>query len=134
VKVVSAGLLLRALLPRDDGAVDLDAYELVFLVRPQDAPTYDEEVLDRIQRDHLAFHADLRARGEVATNGPLIDPPDSTLRGITIYRTGSLERARDLAEQDPAVRAGRLAVQVMTWWCPSGTLARSGRRIEVPEP
>ena len=114
--------------------MDLDSYELVLLVRPPDAPDYDEPTLDRIQREHLAFHADLRGRGEIATNGPLLDPPDPVLRGITIYRTGSLERARELAEQDPAVRAGRLAVQVMTWWCPPGTLARPGRRVQVPEP
>jgi uncharacterized protein YciI len=114
--------------------VDLDAYELVFLVRPTDAPDYDEPTLDRIQQAHLAFHADLRARGEVATNGPVLDPPDPALRGITIYRTGSLERARELAEQDPAVRAGRLAVQVTTWCCPAGTMVRPGRRLPPPQP
>jgi uncharacterized protein len=114
--------------------MDLDAYELVFLVRPQHAPDYDEATLDRIQREHLAFHADLRVRGQVATNGPLLDAPDPALRGITVYRTGSLERTRELAEQDPAVRAGRLAVQVMTWWCPSGTLRSSGRPIHLDEP
>ena len=111
--------------------MELDAYEMVFLLRPQDAPDYDEPTLDRIQREHLAFHAELRARGEVVTNGPLIDPPDESLRGITIYRTGSLDRARQLAEQDPAVRAGRLAVQAMVWWCPSGTMVRPGGRVEL---
>ena len=120
-------------MPSHHCGVDLDSYELVFLVRPPDAPDYDESTLDQIQREHMAFHAELRARGEVATNGPLLDPPDPALRGITIYRTGSVERARVLAEQDPAVRAGRLAVQVMTWWCPSGTLTRSGQPVQVPE-
>jgi hypothetical protein len=113
--------------------VTLDAYELVFLVRPPHAPDYDEPALDRIQREHLAFHADLRTRGEVVTNGPLIEPPDESLRGITVDRTGSLKRARQLAEQDPAVLAGRLAVQVMTWWCPAGTMVRPGSRVQVPD-
>jgi uncharacterized protein YciI len=117
----------------NDGVVDLDAYEIVFLVRPQDAPDYDEPTLDRIQQEHLAFHANLRARGEVVTNGPLIDPPDASLRGITIYRTGSVDRARQLAEQDPAVRAGRLSVQAMVWWCPSGTMVRPGRRVNLAD-
>ena len=114
--------------------MDLDAYELVLLVRPADARDYDEGTLERIQREHIAFHADLRARGEVVTNGPLIEGPDAALRGLTVYRTGSLERARELAEQDPAVVAGRLAVQVMTWWCPSGTMVRPGRPVELPSP
>jgi uncharacterized protein len=113
--------------------VDLDAYEIVFLVRPRDAPPYDDSTLDRIQREHQAFHADLRARGEVVTNGPFIDPPDESLRGITIYRTGSVDRARQLAEQDPAVRAGRLVVQAMAWWCPSGTMVRPGQPVDLPD-
>jgi uncharacterized protein YciI len=113
--------------------MDLDAYELVFLVRPPDAPEYDEATLDRLQQEHLAFHADLRARGDVVTNGPVIDPPDPALRGMTIYRTGSLARARELAEGDPSVRARRLAVQVMTWWSPSGTMIRAGRPVDAAD-
>jgi hypothetical protein len=31
-----------------------------------------------------------------------------------------LEEARALAEQDPAVGAGRLAVEVLTWYFPRG--------------
>jgi uncharacterized protein YciI len=113
--------------------MDLDAYELVLLVRPPDAPEYDEATLDRLQQEHLAFHDELRARGDVVTNGPLIDPPDPALRGITIYRTGSVARARELAEGDPSVRAGRLVVHVMTWWSPSGTMVRPGRPVDLGE-
>ena len=65
------------------------------------------------------------------TNGPVIDPPDPSLRGLTFYRTGSLEEARRLAEADPAVRAGRLAVDIMTWYCPPGTMREPGRAVTV---
>ena len=65
------------------------------------------------------------------TNGPVIDPPDPSLRGLTFYRTGSLEQARRLAEADPAVRAGRLVVDIMTWYCPPGTMAEPGRAVSV---
>jgi uncharacterized protein YciI len=107
--------------------MSLEAYELVMLRRPADAPPYDDETLERIQRDHLAYHARLRAAGQVVTNGPVTDQPDESLRGLTFYRTGSLAEARRLAEADPAVRAGRLAVDVMTWYCPAGTMRRPGR-------
>jgi hypothetical protein len=40
---------------------------------------------------------------------------DERLRGIAIYRVDSLDRARELAESDPAVVAGRLEVDAMTW-------------------
>jgi uncharacterized protein len=111
--------------------VDLEAFELVLLRRPASAPYYPDEELDRIQREHLAFHAELRAAGRVVTNGPVDGEPDSSLRGLTFYRTGSLERSRQLAENDPAVRAGRLAVEIMTWYCPPGTMRQPGRPVTL---
>ena len=112
-------------------AVSLEAYELVVLRRPEGAPSFDEETLERIQREHLAYHAGLRAAGQVVTNGPVTDQPDESLRGLTFYRTGSLAEARRLAEPDPAVRAGRLAVDVMTWYCPAGTMRQPGRPVSL---
>src|SRR6266487_6717125 len=108
--------------------MDLEAFELVLLRRPENPPDYDDAELERIQREHLAHHARLRVSGQVVTNGPVIEPPDPSLRGLTFYRTGSLEEARRLAEADPAVRAGRLTVQIMTWYCPPGTMSKPGDR------
>ena len=115
------------------GAVDLESFELVLLRRPADAPSYDDDALARIQREHLDFHAALRESGVVVTNGPVIDQPDESLRGLTFYRTGSVDEARRTAEQDPAVVAGRLAVEAMQWWCPRGTMTRPGRAISLPD-
>jgi uncharacterized protein YciI len=111
--------------------VNLEAYELVLLRRPADATPYDDDALERIQREHVAYHASLRAAGVVVTNGPVVDQPDESLRGLTVYRTGSLQRAREIAEADPAVKAGRLVVDVMQWWSPAGTMTQPGRPITV---
>jgi uncharacterized protein YciI len=111
----------------------LESFELVILRRPPDARAYDDDTLGRIQREHLAFHASLRDQGIVVTNGPVVDQPDESFRGITIYRTGSVEEARRIAEQDPAVVAGRLAVEAMTWWCPPGTMTRPGTPVSIPD-
>ena len=48
-------------------AVDLEAFELVLLRRPENAPVYDDAELARIQAEHLAHHARLRASGQVVT-------------------------------------------------------------------
>jgi uncharacterized protein len=112
--------------------VDLEAFELVLLRRPENAPDLPEETLERIQQEHLDHHARLRASGQVVTNGPVTDQPDPSLRGLAFYRTGSLEQARQLAENDPAVRAGRLAIEIMTWYCPPGTMSQPGRPVSLP--
>jgi hypothetical protein len=43
------------------------------------------------------------------------------LRGFCLYRT-DVEETRRLAESDPSVQAGRMAVDVMTWWTKRGSL------------
>jgi hypothetical protein len=111
--------------------VDLEAFELVLLRRPASAPDYPDEELERIQREHLAYHGGLREAGHVVTNGPVDGQPDPSLRGLAFYRTGSLERSRQLAEDDPAVQAGRMAVEIMTWYCPPGTMSRPGRAVTL---
>jgi len=113
--------------------VELEAYELVLLRRPDSAPDYPDPELDRIQREHLSYLAGLREAGQVVTNGPVTEQPDESLRGLAFYRAGSLEQSRQLAEADPAVRAGRLAVEIMTWYCPPGTMTRPGRPVTVPD-
>src|SRR6266536_4954961 len=109
--------------------MELEAFELVVLRRPPDAPSYDRDTLDRIQREHLAYHDSLHAAGLIAANGPVLDQPDESVRGLTFYRTGSIDEARRLAEQDPAVLAGRLEVEAMTWLCPPGTMTRPGQPL-----
>jgi uncharacterized protein len=111
--------------------MDLEAFELVLLRRPDGAPDYPDEEIDRIQREHLAYYAGLRAAGQVVTNGPVVEQPDPSLRGLGFYRTGSLDQSRQLAEADPAVQAGRLTVDIMTWYCPPGTMSRPGRQVTL---
>jgi uncharacterized protein len=94
---------------------DLEPVVLCLLRRPVDAPELPEAELDELQERHVAYQQSLRAQGKVALNGPFSDQPDETWRGLTMYTT-TLEDARSLAAQDPAVLAGRLAVDVFTWW------------------
>jgi uncharacterized protein len=57
----------------------------------------------------------------------VIDQPDERLRGLSFFRTGSLEEALRLSEQDPLFLAGRLEYDVMTYWCPAGSITMRGR-------
>ena len=95
------------------------------LRRPEDAPDHPEERLDDIQEQHLAHLAELRERGVLLLAGPFGDQPDESLRGLCVMTTGLLE-TREVMAHDPAVVAGRLAAEVMSWWTYPGSLRASG--------
>ena len=72
-----------------------------------------------LQDAHLAHQAGLAERGLVLAAGPLDGQDDERLRGISIMACDR-ETARRLSNEDPAVQAGRLGVEVMTWMVPAG--------------
>ena len=101
--------------------MELDAFTFVLLRRGPRAADYTEEELDEIQAGHLAYLDEMHRQGHLVLSGPFRDQEDETKRGFCLYRPGP-EETRSLTDQDPAVKAGRLAVEVMTWLTPKGAL------------
>jgi len=101
--------------------VELDTYTFVLLRRGPRADDYSDEELDELQAAHLAFLDEMRKRGHLVLAGPFRDQDDETKRGLAVYRT-NLEETRRLTDQDPSVRAGRIAIEAMTWLTPKGAL------------
>jgi uncharacterized protein len=101
--------------------VQFDRHTLVLLMRRPDAPELSDEEAAELQDRHLAFRSDLRDRGYLVGGGPLVDQDDERLRGISVMACDP-ETARRLSNEDPAVRAGRLAAEVMTWMVPAGNV------------
>ena len=98
-----------------------ERHTLVLLIRPVDAPRFEEEALDRLQHAHLAYLHDLQLRGVIVANGPFAEQTDERLRGLSVYSVPPDEALR-LASADPMVQAHRLVVEVVEWWTGEGTL------------
>jgi uncharacterized protein len=101
--------------------MQFDRHTLVLLVLRPDAPELTDEEADELQDRHLAFRADLRERGYIVGGGPLVDQDDERLRGLSVMACDP-ETARRISIEDPAVQAGRLRVEVMTWMVPAGNV------------
>ena len=101
--------------------MELVRYSFVLLRGPAEAPVLPHAELDALQEQHLAFLKELADAGKLAVAGPFSGQPDEAFRGLCIYDT-SLDEARTLAAEDPLVRAGRLAVDLMTWWTERGVV------------
>src|SRR5215210_461709 len=102
--------------------VEFESYQLVLLQRPEHPGEYAEDKLEEMQQAHLAHLRHLAEAGKLVVAGPFDNQPDPRLRGLALFRVGSIEEARQLAESDPAVKAGRLEVVVMTWYTEKGAM------------
>jgi len=73
-----------------------------------------------LQKSHMANIIRLAGLKKLVVAGPFGD--DGVLRGIFVFKVASLAEARALTETDPAVQAGRLAIDIHPWLVPEGVL------------
>jgi uncharacterized protein YciI len=106
-------------MPAGDSTIVMKQYFLCFL-KSGDIRDQGEEESAKIQEQHLAHLARMHEEGHACVAGPL--GHDGDLRGIVIYKTATQEVADSLARLDPAVKAGRLKVEVYPWWAMKGAV------------
>ena len=99
-----------------------DRHTIIFLFRPVDATPYSEVELDRLQVEHLTYLRGFKNEGVLIANGPLDDQTDIRMRGISIYAL-PLEKALELANDDPMVHAGRFEIRGAQWLAAEGTIS-----------
>jgi uncharacterized protein len=70
-----------------------------------------------LQKAHLKNIRRMAEEGKLMLAGPFMDEGD--WRGIYVFDTASIEEARQWTETDPAVRAGRLVMELHPWYGPA---------------
>jgi uncharacterized protein len=98
-------------------------YVMAFLKTGPDR-NHDAETARELQRGHMENITRLANEGKLILAGPFLDGGE--LRGIFLFDVGSVEEARELTETDPAVQAGRLEMELHTWY-------GSAALLKVPE-
>jgi len=99
---------------------EMVTYYLVMLGKGPKWTAESTPALEQLQRDHLAHLRKLGLAGKLVLAGPLTD--DGAIRGLVVLKAASPEAARALEEEDPAVKAGRLTVEVHPWMVQKGIL------------
>lgn len=72
---------------------------------------------DSVQAGHMANIHRMADQGVLLAAGPFLDGGD--LRGVFIFGADTT-RLRSLVNDDPAIRAGRLKMDLYSWWAPAG--------------
>ena len=98
--------------------VEMTQYQLVFLLSGPKAISNSGKELEKLQEKHLEHIFKMLDKKKATVAGPFME--DTELRGIMVFQVGSVEEAKRLAEEDPAVKAGRLKVEIHPWWVANG--------------
>lgn len=97
-------------------------FEPLFFVFLNDGASrgQDEATAKRLQQEHHAYIEQQAKDGRLVAAGPITAP--GSRRGLVVYRVATIEEARERANGDPMVQAGRLAVDLHPWQVPIGAI------------
>ncbi len=97
---------------------ELKPYYLVLLKK---GPHRDQDSVtaENIQKGHMENISKMAAAGKLNVAGPFLD--NGELRGIFIFDCSSEEEVKQLVENDPAVKSGRLTYEIHPWMTQKGT-------------
>ncbi|MDX1280870.1 YciI family protein [Shewanella colwelliana] len=91
----------------------MKSYVMAFLKRGPNRGQTEAEAA-RLQRAHLDNISRLAKVGKLVLAGPFMDEGD--IRGIYIFNVATVEEATALTESDPAIKAGRLVMELHPWY------------------
>jgi len=127
---VKAGLLVPEMHPwwsqdifkKANSPLKLDTVYLGFLKKGPNRKDGDDKnpEIQELQKAHIANIERLAKLGKLVVAGPFGD--EGELRGIFVFRVGSLKEAQDLCATDPMVKINRLTVELHPWRVPEGVL------------
>lgn len=119
---IAVGVLLAAIAcfaqeSKPEPKYEMDTYIFGLLKK---GPKWTAEATDetrKIQAGHMANIRRMAETGKLIVAGPLADGGDA--RGIFIFKA-TLEEAKALAAEDPAIQSGRLSIDFYKWYAAKG--------------
>jgi uncharacterized protein YciI len=108
--------------PGDDRSASTTRYYLAFLLRGAKWTPASTPETEQIQKAHMAHIGEMARAGHLVAAGPFGD--NGELRGVFIFQVETMEQAKALTEADPAVKAGRLRMEIHQWMGPKGIGAK----------
>ena len=101
---------------------NMTSHTMVLLVLAENPPKLEPAAAAELQKQHMAHIQFMGNTGKVLAAGPFGNRDDETIRGMLIFSC-DIDEARAMANEDPAVKAGRLKVVCMKWWTDKDAVA-----------
>jgi len=103
---------------------EMTTYYMAFLYKGARWTPEETSETKKIQQAHMDNIQRMADSGKLVVAGPFMDNGD--LRGIFIFQGVTREEAEQLCANDPAVKAGRLRIELHPWF------AAKGIRVDPP--
>jgi uncharacterized protein YciI len=127
---VKAGFLTAEMHPwysqdifkKANSPLKMDTLYLCFLKKGPNRKAGDGSTpeIQELQKAHIANINRLAEMKKLVAAGPFGD--DGELRGIFVFRVGTLQEAQELCATDPMIKIHRLEVELHPWRVPEGVL------------
>lgn len=100
---------------------ELKQYFLV-LLKKGPIRNHDSTTAAALQKGHMENITRLYNEGKLDLAGPM--GHDGDLRGIFVFNCATYEEVLMHCNTDPAIKAGRLVVEIYPWWAGKGSVLR----------
>jgi len=107
--------------PKEEKKWEMKQYYLVLLKRGP-IRNQDSAAAALLQKGHMDNITRLYNEGKLDIAGPMMN--DGDIRGIFVFNVASYDEALALCNTDPAVKAGRLSVEILPWYAAKGSVLR----------
>ena len=104
------------------GKFEMQQYVMGFLRRGPNWTAEQTPEVKQIGEGHMAHIRAMGATGKLVLAGPfeVEGTPPNALAGILLFDVQTIEEARLMASDDPAVKAGRFTLELIAWYGPKG--------------
>jgi uncharacterized protein YciI len=122
---------LLCLAPLAALAADPTLYYVGFLRLGPNPPAMSQEEGQKLQAAHMAHMEQMHRQGYLVGAGPVIGSPN--MRGVFIFQTETLDKAREQGNSDPTVKINRLVIDYHAWRGPKdiGKAYKGGGLIDM---
>jgi uncharacterized protein len=100
---------------------EMTTYYMAFLYRGPKWTAEETAETKAIQKGHMENIQHMADIGKLVLAGPFTDNTD--LRGVFVFHDVTREEAEQLCANDPAVKAGRLRIELHPWFSAKGIRA-----------
>jgi uncharacterized protein YciI len=109
---------------------DMQTIHIALLYRGPSASKESTAEAQKIQEAHLAHITKLAKEGHALIAGPF--GGDGDLRGVIFLKAASADAAKALEADDPAVKAGRLRIEIVSFMTPGNWFSFGPVKDDLP--